>query len=143
MRKNILIVGGEELTRFEYKKGNVLINNNEYLKKLAGNDIDNLSNAKLSSNKALRLINVFINARRYDECIISLGYADLIDGVDPYTFERNLSNIIKLLEDNNINYTVLNNVQPKVYNAERYSNIIDNISKNRSSNEIKATLSFA
>ncbi|MGM9969036.1 MAG: hypothetical protein ACI35S_01400 [Anaeroplasma sp.] len=129
--KNMMIFGGSQFYNEVYNDGKYIISKKRAVYNLMKDyEIDNFSNASLTTRTTLKYIDTFTKIRKYDYCVIALGEGDLLAGISPYEFERNLSEIVNRLNDLNIK-TVIVNLPTKVlkkYNALEYDEIINAIS---------------
>ena len=122
MKNRIIVLGNENFQREVYKDGFCnLYNDNKYLNTLYKKyDIDNFSNAKLTSEKALSFLKIFTKIYKYDACVLVLGDSDISDN-KTCDLEKNLDEIVSLL--------ISFDIKPVIINDKNYYNNYEALEK--------------
>lgn len=124
MKKRVLILGNNNLSRECYINGVYTINNEKYINDLYKKyDVDNLSNDNLNSVSAYNLVKGFIAKNKYSACIISFGYNDLLNNkVELY--EENLQKILNMVSLNGVECILMEINKSKDLDVEIINEII-------------------
>ncbi len=127
MTKNIAIIGGSLFQEMKFENNcfiptsiNIIANlSKEY-------NIDNYSTNKMTSFKALDLVDKLIVNNNYGQCILAIGENDFDDA---NSFKNNLKYIINKLQSNNIRVILVSLPKEFIYNPKLIliQEILDNI----------------
>ncbi len=131
MKNRIAIFGGNMFANFLMGDQEWYWQKNKMLLKLEQRyTVDNFSSSSLDSGKALRFMKTFMNQRKYQQCILALGEADIIKG-DTEEFKNNLTAIIHELKERQVCPLLigLSNEVLQKENALEFQEIIHHLAK--------------
>lgn len=131
MKNRVLIFGGSLFTGVRYHNGAYEAMQNKIVQKMNVKYlIDNFSNAKLTSSRALSFLKECIKERSYTSCVLALGEADF-ESIHVNDFIQNVEEMISILKDHQIQPLLISlpkKVQKQKYAIE-YQNAIDIIAQ--------------